>query len=159
MNITGTHLGILVIVLFFTLQTCAQHCTGVTGAVQNLLAVLTTVIDYKYTLVYTRNTSCTTVLQSNVACSQQQLVCILLYTSMYKIQLDYAPRTFINDYIRDHRYEDVITQTACTKLLLNHNIHTTQPNHCTIEFESDRDRTLALLKLQNSDAYTARLVE
>ena len=78
---------------------------------------------------------------------------------MYKIKLNYAARPRIDRFIRDTRYEDVITQTTCTKLLVNHNIHTTQEDHCTIVFESDRDRTLALLKLQNSSAYTARLID
>ena len=78
---------------------------------------------------------------------------------MYAIELEYATRTRIDQFVNDQRYEDVMTQTACTRLLLNHNIHTTQPTATTIVFESDRDRTLALLKLQNSTAYTARLVE
>ena len=78
---------------------------------------------------------------------------------MYTIELEYATRTRIDQFVNDQRYEDVMTQTACTRLLLNHNIHTTQPTATTIVFESDRDRTLALLKLQNSSAYTARLVE
>ena len=78
---------------------------------------------------------------------------------MYKIKLDYNQRIRIDGFVKDQRYEDVMTQTACTKLLLRHNIHTTQPNSTTIVFESDRDRTLALLKLQNTSAYTARLVE
>ena len=78
---------------------------------------------------------------------------------MYAIELEYATRTRIDQFVNDQRYEDVMTQTACTRLLLNHNIHTTQPTATTIVFESDRDRTLALLKLQNSSAYTARLVE
>ena len=84
---------------------------------------------------------------------------LLQGATVYRIQLVYAARPRIEQFIRDTRYEDVLTQTACTKLLLNHNIHTTQEDHCTIVFESDRDRTLALLKLQNSSAYTARLVE
>ena len=78
---------------------------------------------------------------------------------MYAIELEYATRTRIDQFVNDQRYEDVMTQTACTRLLLNHNIHTTQPTATTIVFESDRDRTLALLKLQNTSAYTARLVE
>ena len=78
---------------------------------------------------------------------------------MYTIELEYATRTRIDQFVNDQRYEDVMTQTACTRLLLNHNIHTTQPTATTIVFESDRDRTLALLKLQNTTAYTARLVE
>ena len=78
---------------------------------------------------------------------------------MYAIELEYATRTRIDQFVNDQRYEDVMTQTACTKLLLNHNIHTTQPTATTIVFESDRDRTLALLQLQNTSAYTARLVE
>ena len=78
---------------------------------------------------------------------------------MYAIELDYNQRIRIDHFVKDQRYEDVMTQTACTQLLLRHNIHTTQPNSTTIVFESDRDRTLALLKLQNSSAYTARLVE
>ena len=84
---------------------------------------------------------------------------LLQGATVYRIQLVYATRPRIEQFIRDTRYEDVLTQTACTKLLLNHNIHTTQEDHCTIVFESDRDRTLALLKLQNTSAYTARLVE
>ena len=78
---------------------------------------------------------------------------------MYAIKLEYATRNRIDQFVNDQRYEDVMTQTACTQLLLRHNIHTTQPNATTIVFESDRDRTLALLQLQNSSAYTARLVE
>ena len=78
---------------------------------------------------------------------------------MYTIKLEYATRNRIDQFVNDQRYEDVMTQTACTQLLLRHNIHTTQPNATTIVFESDRDRTLALLQLQNSSAYTARLVE
>ena len=78
---------------------------------------------------------------------------------MYAIELEYATRTRIDQFVNDQRYEDVMTQTACTRLLLRHNIHTTQPTATTIVFESDRDRTLALLKLQNTSAYTARLVE
>ena len=84
---------------------------------------------------------------------------MLLYTIMYKIKLVYANRARIERFIRDTRYEDVITQTTCTKLLVNHNIHTSQEDHCTIVFESDRDRMLAMLKLSNSTAYTARLVD
>ena len=78
---------------------------------------------------------------------------------MYTIKLEYATRNRIDHFVKDQRYEDVMTQTACTQLLLRHNIHTTQPTATTIVFESDRDRTLALLKLQNSGAYTARCVE
>lgn len=78
---------------------------------------------------------------------------------MYTIKLEYATRNRIDQFVNDQRYEDVMTQTACTQLLLRHNIHTTQPNATTIVFESDRDRTLALLQLQNTTAYTARLVE
>ena len=80
-------------------------------------------------------------------------------STMYRVRLDFAARSRINTFVRDTRYEDVLTQTTCTKLLLNHNIHTAQEDHCTIVFESDRDRTLALLKLQNTSAYTARLVD
>ena len=78
---------------------------------------------------------------------------------MYAIELEYATRTRIDQFVNDQRYEDVMTQTACTRLLLNHNIHTTQPTSTTIVFESDRDRTLALLQLQNSSAYTPRLLD
>ena len=78
---------------------------------------------------------------------------------MYAIELEYNTRTRIDGFVKDQRYEDVMTQTACTRLLLNHNIHTTQPTSTTIVFESDRDRTLALLQLQNSSAYTPRLLD
>ena len=84
---------------------------------------------------------------------------LLLYTIMYKLKLNYATRPRIDRFIRDTRYEDVLTQTACTKLLLNHNIHTTQEDHCTIVFESDRDRTLAQLKLANSQLFTSKCVD
>jgi hypothetical protein len=91
---------------------------------------------------------------------------MLLRTVMYKIRLEYTARTRANPFStgslalpRDKYYEDVLTQTACTKLLVNHNIHTTQSDHCTIEFESDRDRTLALVRLSTSSAYTARLLD
>ena len=78
---------------------------------------------------------------------------------MYTIKLEYATRNRIDQFVNDQRYEDVMTQTACTQLLLRHNIHTTQPTATTIVFESDRDRTLALLQLQNTTAYTARCIE
>ena len=78
---------------------------------------------------------------------------------MYRVKLIYATRPRIERFIRDTRYEDVLTQTACTKLLLNHNIHTTQPDHCTIEFESDRDRTLAQLVLSKNNGYRLRLID
>ena len=84
---------------------------------------------------------------------------MLLYTIMYKLKLNYATRPRIDRFIRDTRYEDVLTQTACTKLLLNHNIHTSQEDHCTIVFESDRDRTLAQLKLANSQLFTSKCVD
>ena len=78
---------------------------------------------------------------------------------MYKLRLQFTSLSTAKGTPERLRYQDVLTQTACTKLLVNHNIHTTQSDHCTIEFESDRDRTLALLKLQNSGAYTARLID
>ena len=88
------------------------------------------------------------------------IVCTLQQGSvMYRVQLVYATRPRIDRFIRDTRYEDVLTQTACTKLLLNHNIHTSQEDHCTIVFESDRDRMLAMLKLSNSTAYSARCID
>ena len=55
--------------------------------------------------------------------------------------------------------QDVLTETACTLLLINHNIHTSQEDHSTIVFESDGDRTLAYLKLCSHAMYTPRYVD
>ena len=56
-------------------------------------------------------------------------------------------------------YRNVITETACTLLLVNHNIHTVQTDASTIQFESERDCMFAFIKLSNSAAYTPRIVD
>ena len=56
-------------------------------------------------------------------------------------------------------YRNVITETACTLLLVNHNIHTVQTDASTIQFESERDCMFAFIKLSNSTAYTPRIVD
>jgi hypothetical protein len=76
---------------------------------------------------------------------------------MYKLKLNY--NSLPADSHNKHSLQDVLTETACTLLLLNHNIHTSQEDHCTIVFESDRDRTLAYLKLQNNTQYTPRYLD
>ena len=54
--------------------------------------------------------------------------------------------------------EDAHTHSACTALLLQHGIHTTQSDHCTIEFETQQQALLGLMFLSGSDLYTARLL-
>ena len=56
-------------------------------------------------------------------------------------------------------YRNVMTETACTLLLVNHNIHTVQTDASTIQFESERDCMFAFIKLSNSAAYTPRIVD
>lgn len=73
------------------------------------------------------------------------------------IQLQYASKSTAW-LLAGTQYEDVLTQTQCTKLLVNHGIHTCQQDHCTILFESERDCVLAMLALSNSPLYTARFL-
>ena len=73
---------------------------------------------------------------------------------MYKLKLNYKS-TFTPHF----NVQDVLTQTACTLLLVDNNIHTTQASTDTIVFESDRDRTLAYLKLCKHAMYTPRYID
>ena len=60
---------------------------------------------------------------------------------MYKIRFRFEPGTSTS-------FQDILVYTASTQLFLR-NIHTAQPDHCTLEFESERDRTYALLQLED----------
>ena len=78
---------------------------------------------------------------------------------MYKIRLQFTSLSTAKGIPERLQYQDVMTQSICTRLLVNNNIHTTQPDHCTIEFESDRDRTLAQLVLSKNNGYRLRLID
>ena len=76
---------------------------------------------------------------------------------MYKLKLNY--NSLPADSHNKHSLQDVLTETACTLLLLNHNIHTTQASSDTIVFESDRDRCVAVLKLADHAMYTPSIID
>jgi hypothetical protein len=87
---------------------------------------------------------------------------------MYKLKLNFKPYTSVAQALalgtakgtsQRHRMQDVLTETACTLLLLNHNIHTTQASSDTIVFESDRDRCVAVLKLADHAMYTPSIID
>jgi len=77
---------------------------------------------------------------------------------VYKLKLIF-PTSTAKGIPERHAYQDVLTQTACTLLLVNNNIHTTQASSDTIVFESDRDRTLAYLKLCKHAVVTPRYID
>lgn len=55
-------------------------------------------------------------------------------------------------------FMDMITNTATINLYVR-NIHTTQSNSHTLEFESERDRTYAVLLLSNDPLYTVHEID
>ena len=73
----------------------------------------------------------------------------------YKLQFDY--RTY-----KQHQMnlvaQDAHTFCACSELLLR-NIHTVQLDHRTIQLESARDRSYALLLLSNDPLRTVRVLD
>ena len=77
---------------------------------------------------------------------------------MYKIKLEYAARTRIDQYVNDQRYEDSITHCATIDLFVDHGIESFQISPSEIVFERDRDRTLACLVLSASALFTPVIV-
>ena len=71
---------------------------------------------------------------------------------MYCVELDYVKSQRQLDFI----VMDSHTHCAGTQLLVEHNIHTTQLDHCTLVFESHRDAVFGCLVL-SSPLYTVRL--
>ena len=53
---------------------------------------------------------------------------------------------------------DALTRLVGISLRLQHGIHTTQPAHDTLEFESSRDVTFATLALSNASRFTLELI-
>lgn len=66
-------------------------------------------------------------------------------TGSYSIKLVYPTHSEV--------YKDSITYCALLDLLLEHHIHATQSSASILTFESERDRTLALLILSARTEY------
>ena len=73
----------------------------------------------------------------------------------YKLQLNYAPLGYTPHYAT----QDTITYTALLNLYTQHSITCTQPNATTLEFDSNKDRTLAVLALSAAKEYTCECVD
>ena len=73
---------------------------------------------------------------------------------MYVVELDYSRSQRQLDFI----VMDSHTHCAGTQLLVEHNIHTHQLDHCTLVFESHKDAVFSLLVL-SSPLYTCCLRE
>ena len=69
----------------------------------------------------------------------------------YSLKLVYSTH---KQYKPSQQYKETITYCALLDLLLEHNIHATQSSASILTFESDRDRTLAVLLLSANTAYT-----
>lgn len=74
---------------------------------------------------------------------------------MYEIKLVY--KTF-NQHLPSLAYIESITHCATVELFLR-GIHTTQSSATRIQFESERDRTLGMLILSDSDKFTVLCVD
>ena len=62
--------------------------------------------------------------------------------------LDYAS-TFSTHHLRSSLFNQDVQTQAAVRLLLKRNIHCVQLDHCTLRFESDHSRTLAVLALSS----------
>ena len=70
---------------------------------------------------------------------------------MFRLRLNF-------EYGTADEFQDMITNTATINLYVR-NIHTTQSSANTIVFESDKDRTYAMLLLANDPLYTLTPLE
>ena len=63
-------------------------------------------------------------------------------------------------YCKDNQYSlwDVWTCDIANTLLLDNGIYTSQTNHNTLEFETERDLNLAVLKLCGCKDYTVKVL-
>ena len=77
-----------------------------------------------------------------------------LESKVYVVELDYSRSQRQLDFI----IMDSHTHCAGTQLLLDHNIHTHQLDHCTLVFDSHKDAVFSLLVL-SSPLYTCCLRE
>ena len=74
----------------------------------------------------------------------------------YKLHLNYG--TIIGPG-PTHIYCDTVTHTALLNLYTQHRIHCTQPDEYTLEFDTNKDRTLAVLALSAAKEYTCECVD
>ena len=77
-----------------------------------------------------------------------------LESKVYVVELDYSRSQRQLDFI----VMDSHTHCAGTQLLVEHNIHTHQLDHCTLVFDSHKDAVFSLLVL-SSPLYTCCLRE
>ena len=77
---------------------------------------------------------------------------------MYAIELEYATRTRIDQYVHDQRYEDSITHCATLDLYVDHGIESFQTSANEIGFSRARDRTLAILVLSSRTQFTVQAI-
>lgn len=72
---------------------------------------------------------------------------------MYKLKLIYDPEP------KTQTLKESVTFCASVDLYTRHRIESYQTSASELVFESDRDRTLALLYLADSKSFTPRVVE
>ena len=80
------------------------------------------------------------------------VVHVLERASTLYLQLVY-PRT------KSVHYQDSITYCATIDLLVRHSVYSSQTSHNTIQLESARDRTIALLALSSNSSYSVVVVD
>lgn len=73
----------------------------------------------------------------------------------YSIKLVYPTH---RQFTPSQQYKESITYCALLDLLLEHNINATQSSASILTFESERDRTLAVLVLSGRSEYTVQCI-
>ena len=76
---------------------------------------------------------------------------VMIENKVYKLKLQFEPGTA-------REFKECVTHAKGIELYVR-NIHTTQSNSHTLEFESERDRTYALLLLSNDPLYTVHEID
>ena len=79
------------------------------------------------------------------------IVCIPISTVKYCIRFNW-------DTVTEPAAVDALTRLVGIGLRLQHGIHTTQPAHDTLEFESSRHAMFAALALSNDSRFTLELI-
>lgn len=74
---------------------------------------------------------------------------------MYKIKLAYP--TF-KQHVPSQEYKESITYSVCIGLYIDHNIDCYQTSASVIEFETDAQRSLALLKLSVDKRFSVHCI-
>lgn len=75
---------------------------------------------------------------------------------MYKLKLVYDG---YKQFTPSNEYKETITYSATIDLFCNHNIACYQSSASVIEFETDRDRMLALMALSGTSAYSVKCLD